>query len=149
MAMRRRTVSDLIGGRELARLPPAAAVRQAVELMALRRIGAVLVVESGRLAGIFTERDMVNRVAAAGRDPDRTPLAEVMTPDPVTIEWRDAAMTALRLMQEGRFRHLPVTRGGEVAGILSMRDFASAEVAEMEREVEFELAIAEGGLAAD
>ncbi len=145
--MRRRTVLDLIGRQELAELPPDAAVRDAVRLMAERRIGAVLVTEGGGLAGIFTERDMVNRVVAVGRDPDATLLGEVMTPNPRTIDSGAPALEALRIMQNGQFRHLPVMRGGRLAGMLSLRDFAGAEFAEMEREHEFERAIAEGGRA--
>ena len=149
VAMRPRTVSDLIGRKELAQLPPHAAVREAVRLMASRHIGAVLVMEAGGIAGIFTERDMVNRVAAVGRDPDRTELAEVMTPNPRTIDSAAPALVALRVMQNGQFRHLPVLDNGRLIGVLSMRDFMSSEYAEIEREHEFELAIAEGGRAGD
>ena len=117
--------------------------------MAGRHIGAVLVTEGGRLTGIFTERDMVNRVIAAGRDPDGTVLAEVMTGNPRTVEGDTPAVAALRVMQNGQFRHLPVMRDGYLTGILSLRDFGSSEYAEMEREHEFEQAIAEGGRAAD
>lgn len=149
MPARSRTVSDLIGQQELAQLPPHAAVREAVRLMAERRIGAILVMEAGGLAGIFTERDIVNRVVAAGRDPDGTELAEVMTPNPRTIESAAPALTALRVMQNGQFRHLPVMRNGRLSGILSLRDFASSEYAAIEREHEFEMAIAEGGSKAE
>lgn len=148
VAMHHRTVLDLVGRSEPAQLPPHTAVREAVRLMAKRQIGAVLVTEKGGLAGIFTERDMVNRVVAVGRDPDTTLLGEVMTPNPRTIESAAPALAALRIMQNGQFRHLPVMRDGRLAGVLSMRDFASAEFAEMEREHEFERAIAEGGRAA-
>ena len=117
--------------------------------LAGRHIGAVLVTEGGRLTGIFTERDMVNRVIAAGRDPDGTVLAEVMTGNPRTVEGDTPAVAALRVMQNGQFRHLPVMRDGYLTGILSLRDFGSSEYAEMEREHEFEQAIAEGGRAAD
>jgi len=147
--MRHRNVSDLIGQQELAQLPPHAAVRDAVQLMAGRHIGAILVTEDGRLTGIFTERDVVNRVLAAGRDPDGTVLSEVMTGNPRTVEGHTPAVMALRVMQNGQFRHLPVMRDGHLTGILSLRDFGSSEYAEMEREHEFEQAIAEGGRAAD
>jgi len=147
--MRQRTVSELVRHQVLLQLPPEASVREAVRLMAERRVGAVLVTRSGRLAGIFTERDMMNRVAAEGRDPDRTRLADVMTPDPRTIEDNVRTIEALRAMQAGGFRHLPVTHAGALAGILSLRDFASVEIAEIEREGDFERAIAEGGRTAD
>jgi CBS domain-containing protein len=129
----------------LVQLAPEASVRESVRLMAERHIGAVVVMKEGRLAGIFTERDMLNRVAAEGRNPDTTLLSDVMTRDPRTIEDSARSIEALRAMQNGGFRHLPVTRRGKLAGILSLRDFASVELAEIEREGDFERAIAEGG----
>ena len=86
--------------------------------MAARHIGAVLVMAEGRLVGIFTERDMVNRVAAVGRDPDATKLDEVMTAAPRTIEQAAPALAALRVMQNGQFRHLPVMRDGRLVAEL-------------------------------
>jgi CBS domain-containing protein len=140
-----RTVAELVRDQAVVQLPPESTVREAARLMAARRIGAILVTRSGRLAGIFTERDMVNRVAAEGRDPDTTRLAEVMTPDPRTVESDARTVEALRLMQIGGFRHLPVMRRGKLEGILSLRDFASMELAELERQGDLERAIAEGG----
>ncbi|HLF59387.1 MAG TPA: CBS domain-containing protein [Alphaproteobacteria bacterium] len=143
--MKYRTVSELVRDQVLAQLSPEASVRAAVRLMAARGVGAVVVTNEGRLAGIFTERDMLNRVAAEGRDPDSTKLCDVMTRNPRTIEDNARTIEALRAMQRGGFRHLPVTRRGKLAGILSLRDFASVELAEIEREGDFERAIAEGG----
>ena len=143
--MRHRTVSDLVGTQVLVQLPPGAAVREAVRLMAERHIGAVLVTESGRLVGIFTERDMVNRVAAEGCNLDATTLDSVMTKNPRTVEADSPALSALRLMQLGHFRHLPVTRKGRLSGIVSLRDFAGNELAEVEREGDLGRAFAEGG----
>lgn len=143
--MKHRTVSELLRDQVSVQLPPEATVREAARLMAERRVGAVLVTEAGRLAGIFTERDLLNRVVAVGLDPDATALAAVMTRDPATIEDGTAIIEALRAMQSGGFRHLPVLRRGRVVGILSLRDFAASDLTEIEHEYDLERAIAEGG----
>lgn len=143
--MRHRTVSELVRDQVVVQLPPEATVRQAARLMAGHRVGAILVTEAGRLVGIFTERDVVGRVTAEGHDPDATALADVMTPNPRTIEADAHTTDALRLMQIGGFRHLPVMRRAKIVGVLSLRDFASGELAELERQGEIERAIAEGG----
>ncbi|MEB2837268.1 MAG: CBS domain-containing protein [Desulfurococcales archaeon] len=109
-------------------MPPTATVEEAVKLMAERDIGSILVVdESGRLAGIFTERDAVKRVLAQGRDPRSTRLSEVMTPNPITIDVDSPVEDAVRLMERKRIRHLPVVdREGRLVGIVSLRDIEAA-----------------------
>jgi CBS domain-containing protein len=97
-------------------------VGAASRLMKQRRAGAILVVEKGRLAGIFTERDALFRVIAEGRSPDATKLAEVMTPNPRTIEPDRPFGHALHLMYEGEFRHVPVVEDGRPIGLVSARD---------------------------
>ncbi len=82
--MSQRSLVQLIK-RQVIHLAPSASVREAARLMSENHIGALLVMDEGRLAGIFTERDALNRVLAEGRDPDSTPLSEVMTRDPVTL----------------------------------------------------------------
>ncbi len=85
-------------------------VASASRLMKQRRVGAILVLDKGRLAGIFTERDALFRVIAEGRSPDATTLAEVMTPNPRTIAPDRPFGHALHLMYEGEFRHVPGRR---------------------------------------
>ena len=97
-------------------------VAEAARLMKERHVGAVLVVREGRLAGIFTERDAVFRVIAEGRDPARTAIAEVMTPNPRTIAPDRPFGHALHLMYEGGFRHVPVVEDGRPLGVVSARD---------------------------
>ncbi len=96
--------------------------------MSENHIGALLVMDEGRLVGIFTERDAINRVLAEGRDPDSTPLSEVMTRDLVTVGPQAAATLALHVMDEVGFRHLPVVENDEVCGIISLRDFVGVEL---------------------
>jgi CBS domain-containing protein len=97
-------------------------VTEAARLMKLHRIGAILIVDGGRLAGIFTERDALFRVVAEGRDPAATRVAEVMTRNPRTITADRPFGHALHLMYEGEFRHVPVVENGRPLGMVSARD---------------------------
>lgn len=105
---------------DLLTVDPTAALRDAARDMHGRGVGAVLVLDDGRLVGILTERDML-RAVATGHAPDE-PVAEWMTHHPETIESTDTTEHAGVLMIHGGFRHLPVVDGGELVGILSLRD---------------------------
>jgi CBS domain-containing protein len=118
----RTIVPHCIHGQEPITLPRATLVREAVQLMARRRIGAVMIVEDDKLLGIFTERDAMVRIVAETRDPDATTLGEVMTADPQTIKASDSVVLALEVMSKRGFRHLPVMEGGKLYGIVSIRD---------------------------
>jgi CBS domain-containing protein len=101
-------------------------IREAVGTMASARIGAVLVVENGRVAGIFTERDLMTKVVAGDREPATTRVADVMTRDVKTVKVDDAAIDCLETMDEGKFRHMPVVDDqGRPIGMLSQRDFVA------------------------
>lgn len=105
-------------------LPPSTNVMQAARHMHAHHVRAVLVVEGdARLVGIFTERDAISRVLAAGKDPVATTLADVMTNNPETITPQHTAIEALRLMREARVRHLPVVQDGKTVGIVVRNDF--------------------------
>ena len=97
-------------------------VAAASRLMKAQRIGALLVISEGRLAGIFTERDALFRVIAEGRDPAKTRVSEVMTANPRTIAPDRPFGHALHLMYEGGFRHVPVVEDGTPLGVVSARD---------------------------
>ena len=117
-------------------LNPADSVMDAVNLMSERKIGAVIIVDnSARLAGIFTERDLVNRVVAQGLDATTVPLSKVMTADPDTLAPNDSAMDALDLMSARRYRHLPVVDGDTVIGMVSIRDLFNVVKAQLEEDV--------------
>jgi len=91
-------------------------------------IGALPVVDDeGRLVGIFTERDLLRRVVAKRRDPERTLIREVMTPDPVYATPDDTLEDAKRLMARVKSRHLPIVEGGRLVGIISIRDIEFVE----------------------
>lgn len=132
--MQRRIIPDVVRDQKLLQMAATATVREAARRMRTRRVGAVLIIRNGRLEGIFTERDMVNRVVAAGLDPDATRLAEVMTRNPDTIPPHATAIEALRRMSDGGYRHLPVVDRGRLVGIVSRRDFFGSEKARLEDE---------------
>lgn len=115
-------VPDLVNGQDIATLEPSATVREAAQLMAKRRIGAILITHYGVLNGIFTERDVSLRVVAAGLDPDALRLGDVMTTNPVTLKPDDDALSALQNMLAGDYRHVPVLDGERLVGIVSIRD---------------------------
>jgi CBS domain-containing protein len=98
--------------------------------MAKRNAGAVMVLAEGRLVGIFTERDVVFRVVAAGLDADATCLAQVMTPNPRTIGPEDALGSALLIMHKHGFRHLPVLEHGRIVGVVSARSAMDPDLEE-------------------
>lgn len=103
--------------------------------MARLNIGAILVLEDGRLQGLFSERDLMTRVVIEGRDADTTPVAEVMTTELVTIDEGSGVEIALERMRAHQCRHLPVLRGDEVVGLLSMRDLMNFELARKTEEL--------------
>jgi CBS domain-containing protein len=105
--------------------------------MSDRRAGSVLVTdERGAQAGIFTGRDAVCKVLAAGKDSSTTTLGEVMTANPVTMVPGMTAIDALRLMWDGGFRHVPLVDGDRLLGVVSRGDFKSDEHQRLEWEVE-------------
>ncbi len=121
-------VADVIGKQELLRLPLETSVAEAAKRMAERHVGAMLVCEGEAMRGIFTERDMLERVVAAGLSPGATQLKDVMTPDPASIAATDTLLDAIFAMKERLTRHLLVRQGDEVVGIVSVRDLLRAVV---------------------
>jgi len=102
---------------------PEATVLEVAERMTTERIGAMVVMDDGRLVGIISERDIVGRVVAKRRAPDTTKVSEIMTTHVVTITSGESNDEALERMHRGKFRHLPlVDRAGRVIGMLSIRE---------------------------
>ena len=106
-------------------------VLEAALLMKKTGKGALLVVDGGRLTGIFTERDALFRVIAAQRDPAATTLADVMTSHPQTIHPDEPFLHAMRVMHKGGFRHLPVVEHGRPLGVVSARDALDDDIYEL------------------
>lgn len=95
-------------------------VADAVELMRQKSVGCVLVCEGRRMIGIFTERDLLRRVMGPGL-PLETPILECMTPQPVSVHPKDSIAMAIREMEDGGYRHLPVVIDDKPVGILSVK----------------------------
>ena len=133
--MRMKIVPDVIGPQSLILVNADTTVREAAKLMATHKIGAVMVGEGRTLTGIFTERDLAFKVVAAGRDPDKVRLSEVMTRDPDTLRPDSTAHEALQRMSQRGYRHLPVVEAGKLVGMVSIRDIYSAVLRELEDEL--------------
>lgn len=107
---------------------PPTSVAEAAALMLAHGVGAVLVVEGGALAGIFTEHDIVARVIAGGRDPHAVAIGEVMTREPLTVDPDALLGHALVVMHDHGIRHLPVIEDGKPVGIVCARDALDPEL---------------------
>jgi CBS domain-containing protein len=123
-----RTVGQVIEGQEPVTAAADMTVSDAARLMRERNIGALMVVESERLVGVFTERDALFRVLAETRDGSTTRLSDVMTRNPTTIDPASGFTHALQMMHDGGYRHLPVVEQGRVIGIVSVRDALGPEL---------------------
>src|SRR3954471_16974652 len=111
-------------------------VVSAAKRMAEGCSSSILICAQDRLLGIFTAGDLLVRVVAAGLEPETTPLGEVMTRDPETIEASAPVIQAIRLMDEGNFRHLPVVATDGVLGVVAWRDLPFEERIEVEPELD-------------
>ena len=141
--MPQRTVRSIVADQRVFASPGEITVAEAARLMKRNRVGALLVVLGEQLAGIFTERDALYRVVAEGRDPEITRLADVMTPDPQTIELDRPFGHALHMMHEGGFRHVPVVENGIPIGMVSARDALVPELREFLTDLDVRVRIGE------
>jgi len=128
-------VPHAIHGQDVVAFAPSATVREVVDAMAKRRFGAVPVMDNDRLVGIFSERDVLVRVVAARKDPETTPVGEVMTANPDTVKSSDSVLHALELMNQRGYRHLPVVDGMELVGIVSIRDLYRSVKEQMDNDI--------------
>lgn len=121
-------VQDLLQDRHLFLVEAGMSVADVADRMSQLNVGAILVARDGRLCGLFSERDLMTRVVVERRDPAATMVSTVMTADLATIEESASLDEALARMQEYGCRHLPVMRGENVVGLLSMRDLMHHEL---------------------
>lgn len=131
-----RSLRSMIAGRPPIVAASITTVVEAARTMKQHNIGALLVVDHTRLIGIFTERDALFRLLAEGRDPHATRLADVMTAQPQTIHPDEPFVRALRVMHEGKFRHLPVVEFGRPLGVVSVRDALDDDLVELRWDLE-------------
>ena len=117
-----RSIYDLVKGRKTHDVSEQQSVLDVARLMVEHNIGAVPVVRDGNLIGIFSERDLLKRVVAEGRDPAKTLVGEVMTPEPLVVKPGETIEHCMIVMKQHSFRHLPVCDGQKMVGIVSLRD---------------------------
>ncbi len=110
-------------GNDIFSVPSDASVYSAIEMMADKRVGALLVIDDGRLVGIVSERDYARKIILQGKSSQDSFVREIMTASPITIHCDTSVDEAMRAMTENRVRHLPVVNGkGHVVGMLSIGD---------------------------
>jgi CBS domain-containing protein len=127
-------IYDLVKDRRVCSIEAESTVLEAARFMLEQRIGALPVLRNGELVGIFSERDIMNRVVAVGRMPGMTKVAEVMTANPKAVDVKESIENCLYLMREFGFRHLPIVEGKELKGLVSSRDILLRYVALKEAE---------------
>jgi CBS domain-containing protein len=125
---------DLVKDRRVYSIDANNTVLEAARCMMEHNIGALPVLRNGELAGIFSERDIMNRVVAVGRMPGTTKVSEVMTPNPKAVSIEETVENGLFLMREFGFRHLPITDGKQLKGLISLRDLLLRYVSQKEAE---------------
>ncbi len=128
-------ICELIKNQDIYRARTNQSVLEVARAMVERNIGAVPVLRDGVLVGIFSERDLMKRVVAEGRDPGSTALEDVMTADPLTVSPQEHVETCMQLMRRHGFRHLPVCEGKQLRGIISLRDLLLHDLSEKDDEV--------------
>lgn len=129
------SIYDLVKEQEMCVADVNDSVMQIARAMVERNIGAVPVLRDGKLAGVFSERDLMRRIVVEGRNPQTTKVGDVMTPQPLSVSRNDDLEHCLRLMREHGFRHLPVCEGGQLLGFVSLRDMLLRDLSEKDDEV--------------
>jgi CBS domain-containing protein len=136
--VRMETVNQLlkVKGGEIYSVAPTDSVLRAIEIMATRHVGALLVMGQDRLLGIISERDYARKVILKNRSSHDTPVGDIMTANPVTVSSDVTVHHCMEVMTEGRFRHLPVVDKGRVVGILSIGDLVKAVIEDQSQKIE-------------
>jgi CBS domain-containing protein len=115
---------------------PTDSVLRAIEIMATRHVGALLVMNQGTLLGIISERDYARKVILKNRSSHDTPVGDIMSSPPITVSPENTVHHCMELMTEGRFRHLPVVEAGRVVGMLSIGDLVKAVIEDQRDQIE-------------
>ena len=130
-----RTILDT-KGHQVQGVEPDAKLSAAIKILSERRIGAVLVMNQGRIEGILSERDIVRVLGERGASVLDAPVSTVMTRKVVSCREKDTIADIMEMMTNGKFRHLPVVEDGRVVGLISIGDVVKWRVGEYEREQE-------------
>jgi len=129
------TIRQLLKNRQTYTVESQQSVLDVARFMVERNIGAVPVLEGGKLVGIFSERDIMKRVLVEGKDPKKAKVSDVMTPNPLVVTADESFDNCMVLMKQHGFRHLPILDGNKLAGLVSLRDLLLHEVDEKDGEV--------------
>lgn len=132
-----KTVTQLlqVKGREVHAVAPDTSVFDAIKLMAQKGIGALVVLDQGRLAGMLSERDYARKVILAGRSSQSTAVREIMSDKVVTVRPEQTVEDCMALMTDQRIRHLPVVDGGKLVGVVSIGDLVKEVIADREETI--------------
>ena len=130
-----KTARDLFTGQDLTVISKTQTVYEAAKKMAEKRIGAVPVLENERVVGIFSERDVMNRVVAKNLNPQKTLVEDVMTKDLIVGNPDEDIEQILARMKQANIRHLPIVEEGKLVGIISFRDLLQADLNEKDEEI--------------
>lgn len=134
--MQRKIIPDIVERLDIARVKVGDTVHTSAKLMADKHIAALIVVDADdKLIGIMTERDLTQKVLAAGLDGKTTKVGDVMTANPDTLAPDDSAIDALELMQTRGYRHLPVAEDGKCVSIVSIRDLYASVKEALEQDI--------------
>lgn len=117
-------------------IAPQASVFEAIRSMAENHVGALLVMDGGRLVGMVSERDYARKVILKGRSSAETAVREIMSAPVVTVGPDQTVDEAMRLMTDGRFRHLPVVQGTSVVGVVSIGDLVKSLIEEQQHTID-------------
>ena len=133
-----RTVRHLLEAKapEVFAIGPDAPVIDAIRLMAEKRIGAVVVMQAGKLVGILSERDYARKIVLQGRSSKDTPVRDIMTSDVISVGLNDTTDRCMQLVTDKRIRHLPVLDGGNVLGVVSIGDLVKAVIEDQQLELD-------------
>lgn len=138
-------IYELVKDQETYRADVSQTVLELAQAMVDRNIGAVPVLREGELIGIFSERDLMRRVVAAGLDPSTTLVGEVMTEDPLTVPPDEDLETCMVLMRRHGFRHLPICEGKLLKGLVSLRDIMLHDLSEKDHDIRMMRAYIQAG----
>ena len=138
-------IYELVKDQETYRAEVSQTVLELAQAMVERNIGAVPVLREGELIGIFSERDLMRRVVAAGLDPSTTLVGDVMTEDPLTVPPDEDLETCMVLMRRHGFRHLPICEGKLLKGLVSLRDIMLHDLSEKDHDIRMMRAYIQAG----
>lgn len=123
-------------GRDVVSIAPGASVLDAIRLLSDRGIGALVVMDGDKLAGILTERDYARKVILKGRASDATEVREIMTTNVITTSSSESVEKCMNTMTDQRIRHLPVVDEGKIVGIISIGDLVKAIISDQQQAIE-------------